>query len=177
MKPYRTLFVALLLALIGAGEDLRAAQGAAASRSAEAIVTFERFVLLNGQREAEFVVRNASHATLWFSGYGRRSPLYSLELLDGGKWVAAPVGFCGNGIARFALRPGERITFRAWIEPAHDGQPLRAGIGISHHEDALAEAEAIAWSDRLAPPPRGTANAGVHRLPSQIHAGAAGDHR
>ena len=57
------------------------------------------------------LLENPGSRSWSYPGYGKDAPLYSQELRRGESWEARPLGWCGTGLERQLIRPGERVSF------------------------------------------------------------------
>lgn len=76
---------------------------------------------------ASFRASNGTDAPVSYRGYSEEGPLYQCEVLEAGVWQANPLGWCGTGLEKHALEPGERMDFSAVVP--RDGRSYRFRFG------------------------------------------------
>ena len=89
----------------------------------------------------DFVLANGSDSTLWYSGYGKSSPIYAFETQAAEGWQNQSFGWCGTGLERQALRAGESVQFSVGFPPDPTG-PFRISVNVATERD-LQESAAI----------------------------------
>jgi hypothetical protein len=101
-------------------------------------------------------VANPNRALVPYFGYtansfspplpeGTMSPLYLLELRQGGVWKARGIGWCGTGIGNVALPPRGKVTFTV-VPPAGRWDALKVGLRWRSSAERKGPWQ-TAWSD------------------------------
>ena len=111
-----------------------------------------RFVEYDGEDEvAEFRLENRSAESIWYGGYGGRgSPYYHFEKRVDGELVPVKLGWCGVGLGRQELLPGDSRDFRVGLSRLSGGvESFRVGVRVSP-EPALNMRDMV-WSREVSP--------------------------
>jgi len=64
---------------------------------------------------AEVSVINNTDITLSYSGYNTHAPIVYKKVLVEGEWQAGLTGFCGTGLKKLTLKPGEKMTVKIHV--------------------------------------------------------------
>ena len=91
-----------------------------------------------------FKFKNEGEGSLYFSGYGNSSPVYSIKIRDeSGIWQRAPSDFfCGTGLGTAVINPGETVFF----DRNEYGESVRVGVAVSTDPMFQYNSKVI-WSD------------------------------
>ena len=94
-----------------------------------------------------FEFENNGEGTLYFSGYGKHSPVYSIQIRDvSGIWQRRANGFfCGTGLGTAVINPGESVFF----EDSRNGEDVKVGIAVST-DPTLKFNTKVVWSGQEA---------------------------
>lgn len=107
---------------------------------------------IRGSRFVAFVFSNRTSQPLNFGGYGKYSPVYSLENWTTNGWLRVTRYLCGTGLEVQRLEAGESITFREFLfQPVT--QDWRIGISFSIREIDGDNSGGVVWSDAVQGPP------------------------
>lgn len=90
-----------------------------------------------------FALENHGEGSLYFTGYGKHSPIYSIKLLDeSGEWKMQSKGFiCGTGLRTVDIKPGQAVFFEA----RGNGEDLKVGVNVRTDEEDMVNS-AMIWS-------------------------------
>ena len=92
----------------------------------------------------EFVIVNNSSSPVWYTGYGKESPLYITSILSDTGWVSSGPGWCGTGLMDVKLEVEE--IFKINISKPNTNYQWRVALLI---KTALTEEEKECWSNTL----------------------------
>jgi hypothetical protein len=118
-----------------------------------------RFVGQDENGAARFEVQNPNAEPLPYVGYranafapplmaGTVAPLYSVEVLKGGKWTPHPIGWCGTGVGEVAIPARGKASFTVHL-PDGDWEAMKAGLSWFKKAGPEGRPEA-AWSPAVA---------------------------
>lgn len=104
------------------------------------------------------VLNPGAHA-LWYYGYrpdsfdppipkGQMSPIYRVELKQGGKWQQLPIGRCGTGMDWLEFTSNASAIFGVWV-PAGSWEAVRIGLPWHYGKPQKDSLPTFVWSPEL----------------------------
>ena len=92
----------------------------------------------------EFMILNNSSSPVWYTGYGKESPLYITSILSDTGWVFSGPGWCGTGLMDVKLEVRE--TFKFNIRKPNNNNKWRGALLMKKD---INEEEKEYWSHTL----------------------------
>ncbi|MBA4019428.1 MAG: hypothetical protein C0483_19865, partial [Pirellula sp.] len=92
---------------------------------------------------------NPTDTAISFEGYGEAGPWYDIQTWTDGQWKDYYVGwFCGTGLRKCVIRPGESSVIFVDIDTTRARFPVRVGVRYTLENGAKPAAQTV-WSDRI----------------------------
>lgn len=104
-----------------------------------------KFVDANSYKKLLLKVTNDSPDTIWYSGYSKEIPVYSLECLLDEDWSEVQLGWCGTGVKRYKIDTSTSVTFDLDITHSFENKIFRVGFIFCSKERVIG----TLWSDPL----------------------------